>query len=206
MKTQVIMKRPFMGSEISQQSDTSMFSATDLVRVVNRKRIELERPQFNFAQYLKNKSTIEFIEELQKTNERVIIRSRGKGHHTWVHPLLFLDIALTTDPKLKVEVYQWLYDELIKNRNSSGDSYKKMCGYLFDNHGNKQEFPTYIMRVARHIRKSCQVEDWNTATQEQLKLRDKMHENIALLTTALRDNDHAVRLGVQEALKTPVHV
>lgn len=201
MKTQVIMKRPFMGSEISQQSNTSMFSATDLVRVINTKRRELGRPNFNITAYLSRKSTVEFIEELQKNNDKVIIKSRGKGHHTWVHPLLFLDIALLVDPKLKVEVYQWLYDELIKSRNNSGDSYKKMCGYLYDNHGNKHEFPVYIMQVAKHIRRTLNVDDWNTASEEQLKLRDKIHENIALLTTALRDNNQAVRLGIKEALK-----
>ncbi len=201
MKTQVVMKRPFMGGEISQQSKTEMFSATDLTKIINRKRRELEKPAFNMSAYLKTKGSVEFIEELQKESEKVIVRSKGKGTHTWVHPLLFLDIALSANPKLKIEVYKWLYDELIKNRNNSGDSYKKMCGYLFDNHGNKSEFPVYIMKVARFIRTKCMVDNWNSATNEQLKLRDKMHENISLLTTALRDNNQAVRLGIEEALK-----
>jgi hypothetical protein len=34
---------------------------------------------------------------------------------------------------LKIEVYSWLFDKLIKYRNNSGDSYKKMAGALFEN-------------------------------------------------------------------------
>lgn len=40
----------------------------------------------------------------------------------------------------------------------------------------------------------CGVSDWNNATQEQLKLRDRIHENIALLADVLNNNKEAIRL------------
>jgi len=203
MKTKVIMKRSFMGSEISQQSDSGMFSATDLVKIVNKKRLELDKPAFNFSAYLKSKSTLEFIEQLQESEENVIIRSKGKNKHTWVHPFLFIDIALQCDPKLKIKVYSWLYDELIKYRNDSGDSYKKMSGSLYISFNNNREFPKFMIKVANYIKKKMGVEDWNKATEEQLKLRDKIHDNISLLTDVLKDPKQAVRLGVDKALNNP---
>jgi len=45
------------------------------------------------------------------------------------------------------------------------------------------------------------VKDWNTASKEQLKLRDKIHNNISLLSDVLRDNNQAIKIGIKEALK-----
>lgn len=200
MKTEVTLERSFMGSFVRQKSKTELFSATDLVKIANKKRRELDRPMFNFSAYLKLKSTKEFVEELQKENNTVIVKSRGKGSSTWVHPFLFIDIALACDPKFKVEVYRWLYDQLLKYRNDSGDSYKKMVGSLYDKHSNKQSFHKYITKVANYIKTSCNVVDWNKANENQLFLRDKMHENIALLCSVLNSTNEAVRIGVFKAM------
>lgn len=199
MKTEVILKRSFMGGEIRQKSKCAFFNATDLVKIANSKRRDLGKSLFNLAQYLKLKSTCEFIEELHKDNEKVITKSRGRNSTTWVHPLLFIDIALSLDSRFKVEVYKWLYDELLKNRNNSGESYKKMVGAVYDKYTNKQDFHKYIAKVANYIKKECSVNNWDEADEKKLFLRDKMHENIALLTSVLTDTNQAVRLGVLKA-------
>jgi len=199
MKTEVVISRPFMGSEIHQKSKSGMFDATGLVKIANIKRRELGQSIFDLSQFLKLKSTTEFIEELQKENERVIIKGRGSKSTTWVHPLLFIDIALNINPKFKVEVYKWLYDELLKYRNDSGDSYRKMAGAIYEKCDNKGKFHKYITKVANYIKTNCNVEDWNKATQNQLYLRDKMHENISLLCSVLSSSDQAIRIGVLKA-------
>lgn len=201
MKTEVIVSRPFMGHEIKQKSKSGMFDATGLVKIANIKRRELGKSSFNLSQFLKTKSTKEFIEELQKENDRVIVKGRGSKSVTWVHPLLFIDIALNINPSFKIEVYKWLYDELLKHRNNSGESYKKMSGAIFDKYENKAKFHKYIAKVANFIKEKCEVKDWNKATEKQLCLRDRMHENIYLLTSVLNNTDQAVRLGVFNALK-----
>lgn len=201
MKTEVHIERPFMGSIVRQSSKTQMFSATDLIKIANIKRKEIGLSAFNFQQFLNLKGTKEFIEELQKTNERVIMTTRGAQGGTWVHPLLFIDIALALNPKFKVEVYQWLYDELVKSRNNSGESYRKMCGALYEATTNKTTFHKSISKVANIIKKKLNVEDWNKASEEQLKLRDKIHENIALLAGVLRNPNEAVRIGIIKALE-----
>lgn len=201
MKTQVIMKRELFGKEISQQSKSEFFSATDLVKAGNIWRLSNNRDQFNLASWLKTKGTKLFIEELEKNYGKVKINSKGKGDHTWVHPFLFMDLALAISPTLKIEVYQWLYDHLLKYRNDSGETYKKMAGSLYENSTNKTTFPKDITETARVIKLECGVKDWQTATENQLKLRDRMHENISLLSDVLKDNNQAVRLGIIKAKK-----
>jgi hypothetical protein len=125
----------------------------------------------------------------------------SKKSKSWVHPLLFIDIALAISPTLKIEVYEWLYDNLLKFRNDLGDSYKKMTGALFHLTSDKSNFHRYIPKVALQIQSACNVIDWQSATEEQLKLRDRMHENIALLCSVLRNREESVRLGILDAIK-----
>jgi hypothetical protein len=201
MDTQVIMKRSLFNDEIRQQSKTGFFSANDLVKAGNKWRILNNMPFIKLQDYLNLPATKEFIFELENNlNSAVKIASRGRNAITWIHPFLFIDLALTISPKLKIEVYSWLYDELLKYRNNSGDSYKKMCGSLFANCNNKSTFHRGISITAQLIQNACDVKDWQTATEQQLRLRDKIHENIALLCDVLRDNNQAIRIGIDKAL------
>ena len=201
MKTAVLMKRELFGSEIAQNSKTEMFSATDLVRVGNKWRVANDLPMFTMKSWLANKGTKEFIEELEERYGKGNVKksARGKGCHTWFHPLLFIDMALAINPKLKIEVYQWLFDNLIKYRNESGTAYNKMAGVLFNRTTKKTAFPAYIQSVAEKIRLACNVTDWNEASEEQLQMRSKIQNNIALLADVLNNNDEAVRIAILKA-------
>lgn len=204
MKTEVVLKRPFLTGEVSQKSKSGLFNVNDLVNIANQKRRELGKRDFNLSQYLKTKSFLEFINELQnEIPTDVLISKNGKGRNstTWVHPLIFIDIALAVDPKFKISVYQWLYDELLKYRNSSGDSYKKMVGALYERSNDKARFNQLVKEIAVHIKQKLKVDDWNTATEEQLKKRDKIHENIILLSDVLKDVNQVVRIAVDNVLK-----
>jgi len=198
MQTQVVMKRELFGCEIIQQSKTEFFSATELVNAGNKWRLANGFKDFNLSQYLKSSSFVEFKTELENKYGNVISSSRGRLSNTWVHPLLFIDIALALNPKLKIEVYEWLFDNLIKFRNDSGDSYKEMSAAIYIRFANKREFPSYIQKVANYIKTELKVTDWQTATEDQLKKRDIIHNSIRLLCNVLNDTNQAVRLGVKE--------
>jgi hypothetical protein len=193
------MKRELFGQEISQKSKSEFFSATDLVKAGNKWRIINNYELFDIKTWLARKSTKEFIKDLEDQYGRSIIRAKGKGQHTWVHPFLFIDLALSINPKLKIEVYKWLYDSLLMYRNNSGDSYKKMCGALFVNASNKSHYHSEIKEIARKIKTELKVKDWQTATEKQLEMRDRIHENIALLCDVLKHNEDAVRIGIKKA-------
>lgn len=197
MKTEVIMRRELFGKEISQKSQTEFFSATDLVRAGNAWRIANGLQAFEMNDWFNLKSTKEFIKSLEEKYGTVKISGRGRGVHTWIHPFLFIDMALAISPELKIEVYSWLYDHLLKYRNESGDSYKKMSGALYLKHTNKTAFPKYIKVVAERIKQACGVKDWQEAEEKQLKKRDKIHDSISLLCDIL-PIDEAVRIGIEK--------
>ena len=200
MKTEVVMKRALFGSEISQRSGSSFFSATDLERAGNMYRLANGLEPFKMAKWLQNKSTKEFILRLEEEFGEVKISARGRGKHTWVHPFLFIDMALAISPDLKIEVYSWLFDELIRYRNESGDSFKKMAGALYQNSKNKRDFPKEIKIVAKKIKMACRVDDWQKSDEKSLKLRDKIQDNIALLTDVLNNNEQAVKIAILKAV------
>jgi len=200
MKTEVIMKRELFGQQISQSSKSEFFSATDLVKAGNIWRIQNNMPMFNMATWFQNDGVKDFVRSLEERFGSVKINSKGKNSHTWVHPYLFIDMALAISPELKIEVYSWIYDHLLKYRNDSGDSYKKMCGALFNSFSNKAQFPKFIMSVADKIKMGMGILNWEEATEIQLKLRDKIHENVALLADILPCGD-AIRIGIKKALE-----
>ena len=198
MKTEVIMKRELFGQGISQKSQSEFFSATDLVKAGDKWRLANGLKAFNLSQYLKGSKAMEFIAEVESKYSKSVITGRGSKAHTWVHPLIFIDIALAINPKLKVEVYEWLFDQLIKYRNDSGDSYKEMSAALFTRIGNVREFTTIIGKVALLIKESIGVKDWQTATEYQLKQRDNIHISIKLLCRVLTDVRQIVRIAIEE--------
>jgi hypothetical protein len=200
MKTEVIMKREIFGKEISQKSKSEFFSATDLVRAGNIWRITQGLEPFNMIAWLQQKGTKDFILSLEKEFGKIKISGRGRGNHTWVHPFLFIDMALAISPTLKIEVYRWLYDSLLKYRNNSGDSYKKMSGALYLNASNKSTYVKDLKDYAHEIRSACNISSWESANEKQLETRDRIHENIALLCDLI-PNEDAVRIGIKKALE-----
>lgn len=203
MKTEVEMKRILFGHEISQKSKSELLSATDLVKAGNAWRISNGFPEFNFYQWRQSNNTREFIVELEKKYGTAIISGRGRGHHTWVHPFLFLDLALAINPRLKVEVYEWLFDKLLEYRNDSGDSFKEMTGALYNNCSNKSQFSKVMSLLCTMIKEECGIiTDWQHATEEQLLYRDKIHEYISLMCDIFKwNNNEAVRIGLLKAKK-----
>jgi hypothetical protein len=198
MKTEVVMQRQLFGKQIRQKSLDNFFSANDLVGAGNYYRAINGLPIFNLGNYLKNQSTIEFMDEVKSRYGDCIKVKKGRNGETWVHPLVFVDIALAIDPKLKVEVYEWMFDNLIKYRNDSGDSYKEMSAAIFTRHQNIRTFKEYITQVASLIKHSLKVDSWQTATEEQLKKRDLIHNSIKLLSKVLKDPDQIVRVAIDE--------
>ena len=201
MKTEKIMRREFLGREVGQSTSDEFYNATDMVRIGNAFRKSVGRGPFNLSAWLKSGPTVEFIRSLT-SDYGIVVRSKaGRYGGTWVHPLLAIDIALAIDPDLKKAVYSWVYDELIKNRRESCDSYKLMSAELYSNHKNVRNFPDYISGVALQIKKELKVNDWERADEATLMKRNQIHESIAAMARGTRDNDVAVKAGIQFAME-----
>lgn len=194
MITEVEMRRELFGVEILQKSKSEFLSATQLVRAGNKWRREHDMTPFNLSQWMATRTTKDFISELEGRYGKVYTKGRGRNSQTWFHPFLFIDVALAISPTLKIEVYSWLFDHLLKNRNDSGDSYKLMCGALYVRHKNQRSFQDLIKGLALRIQRYCGVQDWQRATEEQLAKRNRIHEDIALLADVMNNNDEAIRI------------
>jgi hypothetical protein len=148
MKTAVIMQRQNMnGLSIRQNSKNQFFNATDLVEAYNLKTGDLKRIQ----NYLDNEATKRFMVALAQAendnnskesnlNNGLIETKRGKYGGTWMHPYLFIDLAMWLSPEFKVTVIRWVYDNLIKLRNEAGDSFKDVNEALFDKYPSLPPF------------------------------------------------------------------
>lgn len=200
MKTnQVLTSRQLLGGIVEQRTKDSFFNLTDIVKIGNAWRRKNDLPDFNFSAYLKSKQTIEFMKILESKYGSPIQKSTKKNEKTWGHPLLFIDLALAISPTLKVEVYEWIMDLLVKYRCSSGDSYTLLCGTLYSYATDKASFSKKMPQIALMIKQECGLspkEEWNNASEEQLKKRERIQTNIIGLCGVLKDPNEAIRLGI----------
>jgi len=188
MKTNQILKRDFMGATIRQQHKTQFFNINDFTKIANEYRKNRGLPAVRFDVYLKSAKTKEFITELMKSENmvEVIKTSRGKNGSTYAHPLIFLDYVMYVSPEFKVKAYKYVYDNLAIFRDNSGDSYKDLTSTIKKYNPNISMFSLQkmIKSVARAIKKYLKVDDWNCASENQLKLRDQIQKNMQLLIIA----------------------
>lgn len=185
MKTQVIMKRQSLNELIKQESKSGYFNAKDIMTWINSFRKENNLSEKSLLSYWQVDQTQDFINELSnhlKIDKKKLKKtSKGRFGGTWIHPYIAIDLAMWGHPKLKVHVIEWVHDNLLKYRNDSGDSFKDMNKALdmSFNIGGRQ---WVYCSVANKVAKACGLDDsenrWQNASEEQLKLRDKIQADV----------------------------
>jgi len=209
MKTAVIMKRELMGIEVRQNHKTKMFNANDLHKVGNEHRKILGLPKKLLAQYFVIEPTQELIKELCLseliTLDEAKKATKGRDGGTWVHPIILVDLAMWYSPKLKVKILKWVIDGLMEARDESGESFKRMNSTLVRAFPKEFENPLSFIRAARAIALACKVTEgadkWQKATEKQLKLRDKIQNNIELIADLCPNAGECIKKSIEKALK-----
>lgn len=143
--------------EVAQRTKDGMFNATAFVKSWNAYAIENELTCKELKDYLELKGTKEFIIALEKEPEFLngdnspYLTSRGKYNGgTWMHPLMFLDLAMWVNPQFKVKVLKFVQDQLIAFRNEAGDAYKQLSGAVAKL-SNKDTMQDNIRTVAKAV-------------------------------------------------------
>lgn len=183
---------------IRQRTKDSFFALNDIVRVINMIRfIELQESEpVRIERYFALDSTKTFIQKIKEKKQcDPYMRARGRGKESWVHPHIFLDILLWANPSFKIEIYDWLFDFLIKYRIDSGDSFNIMKGALHTHSRQKHLFGKAIKAVCKNIKNMIGVEDWNKASEEQLRRRDELQKMIADLAETTQNSKVAIELA-----------
>jgi hypothetical protein len=75
--------------------NSGLISATSFLRSF--------KPDFKIDQWLGSEEVVIVAEELPKPN---IVTKRGRCGGTWLHPILFIELVLKLNPKIKIEVYK----------------------------------------------------------------------------------------------------
>lgn len=187
MKTNVVMIRKMGNFDISQRTKDSMFSATELLSQWNKSIGASGRKGKRVDDFLNLESTKQFLEVL---NEEILntddsrylkthISERGKNGGTWMHPFLFIDFAMWINPKFKLSVIKFVYDQLIQQRNDAGDNYislsasgVKLKGYDFREVAIAMQWIVFN-KTGKNLRQ--------TATEQQLQELNKLQSDLAFL-------------------------
>lgn len=151
MKTNVTIIRKMGNFAVKQRTQDGMFNATELLKQWN----EASGMKKELKDFFENKSTEEFIEALileenLNRGNYPYLKTRGKNGGTWMHPILFIDFAMWLNPKFKVKVLKFVYDELIKHRHEAGDNYLVLTSAL-KKIVQKSFLPVAIQNVAKAI-------------------------------------------------------
>lgn len=200
MKTNVVMEsidRELCGRIVRQRTKDSFMALNDILAIGKLYRLNNNLPEMDFAVYMRTENVKNFLAELEKeTGTKPYIKTT-KSNTGWVHPYFAIKILLHFNPKFEVQVYKWLWDFLIQNRKDSGDSYTKMCGILFRYTTDKLNFGKNIKNANRIIKDLIGVDDWNTATAEQLLKRDRLYNSISDLTRACGNSSAGLNMALR---------
>ncbi len=137
MKTSVTMVRKMGQFDVLQRTKDGYFDANVLLSQWNSKK---NNPERKMVRFLESPKTKEFINEIQTDSPSTEMHDGSvtasylkKGRNTskgktkdevWMHPYLFIDFAMWINPKFKLEVIKFVYDQLIQQRTLAGDNYK----------------------------------------------------------------------------------
>ena len=82
------------------------------------------RDNFPHLELIENQDKVLSVTSDKNELKTVYQTTRGNNGGTFMHPYLFFDFAMWLNPKFKVQVIKFVFDELIELRNDAGDKYK----------------------------------------------------------------------------------
>lgn len=179
MKSNKVMKRKMGSYEVMQRTSDSYFNASSILSQWNSRGNSERR----INKYLSMSKTKDFIHEiemnLQMANmpnadfKAVKVKKGGYTHNgriadeVWMHPFVFLDMCMWIEPKFKVEVIKFVYDNLISLRIDAGDNYvrlmKKVYGFQDCDFGRVAIAMNWVV-FNEHCK---QRRDWSNVEQAQ---------------------------------------
>jgi len=184
-----------------QRTSDGYFSANKLIEqwnVVNHDKKLL-------GNFMKTQGTRDFIIQLQKEGiEKPVIAGKGNNSRsgTWVHPKLFIDLAMWVSVEFKSKVIDYVIDGLIKSRHDAGDYYNEMTKAILetyvDYYGSKPPASIYIDE-ANMLKSLVGAKDRNNMTEEELRQLTYLQKFNAMLIKKRIGKDSRIRQLKQAA-------
>ena len=160
------MTRKMGNLRVIQRTMDGYFNATELVKQWN----EINSSSKELKKYFDNQSTKELIYtivEKENLNGQIspYLKSRGKYGCTWVHPVLFVDLAMWLNASFKYDVIKFVYDEMIRYRNEAGDAYREL-GSAIQKIVPKDFMPKAMQKIGEAL-------NWVVFNQHEKMMRNK---------------------------------
>lgn len=145
MKTEQVLTRKMGEFDVLQRISDSKFNATALLDQWNKsipkdskKRIDkflglsqVKEFMSELEQQIKVDKNTPFDYQLVITTRKKLKNHNGsvKNIH-WMHPYLFIKLAMWLNPRFEVTVIKFVYDQLVDHRHDAGDNYKEFSAAL----------------------------------------------------------------------------
>lgn len=175
-----------MGSFIvNQRTKDAMFNATHLVKQWNSIK---GNPKRDLSKFFESKKVQEFIDELHKDEEFLHTpkvgyvkskASRGKNAGTWMHPYLFIKLAMWINPKFELHVIKFVYDQLIELRLEAGDQYKGFSKAISTLNPTPKDYSTIAKGLNYIVFGEHETGKRNMGSLDQLKELVDLQKNLA---------------------------
>lgn len=154
-----------------QRTSDGYLNATTLVDCWNTHNPDSVK---QLAQFKLLKSTKDFADQLIKEGvKNPIITGRGKNGGTWMHPKMFVDLAMWVSLEFKSMALGWIVDGLIKSRHDAGDYYNEMCAQILESYvafyNQKPPAKIYITEALMVRSLVTDKTDRNEMTEQELK-------------------------------------
>ncbi|RLC86908.1 MAG: hypothetical protein DRJ03_07380 [Chloroflexi bacterium] len=181
-----------------------MFSATDFYRAGHTQQLEKNRtdvPGYFFTKGTKN-WIARVMEVCKLDKDKVHIPGQGRGSHTWVHPLILLDLALYMFPEISYKKHPGLLalltGEITTRRKHTSGGKERAIGALWSNTKNLLHFKSELSGYNNMIHDSFIELYGGNAQEEGLRISyiAAAYSTIPRIAQLLRDNQQIVRAAI----------
>lgn len=209
MKTNQVMTVAFEHGNLSIEHKTSMGNLADVFYIGNKYRILNNKSPANLTLFCKSNSTQEFLDAVAKrlnVDKSTLMYTTGKGKNSRVVANIFLIIyaAEYLSADFHVEVIDtFINSRILTWRDESGDHFKGLNNEIADSAesllgkpAHKGHFITLAKIVNNRIGDQL---DWNNATAEQLKERDRIETGLCSVIKLglVKDWEHLKQIALE---------
>ncbi|AUR89911.1 HNH endonuclease [Vibrio phage 1.134.O._10N.222.52.B8] len=184
---------PEMFGEKIEYNEIGFISLTKFSKSVNADRAINGKSPWNYKAYLQSKTTKKFTSELKERYGEIYIPARGRGQQTWIHPLLFVDLAINAAPSLNVQSYDWMISHITDSYTELSPK-DKMVGALYSRWQNRTTFQSFLESVVSDISSRCKGEV------------DSVYLEVASLCSVMTDPSIAVRVAIARHIEKNTEV
>lgn len=200
MKTDMDLQVTFRLGRLTVPHKTLMVSAKEFFILVNHYRSEAGLPATSFKAWRNTQAAREYVDFLEAQGVEAVKISRGRADSK-MHLKVAIRAAIDLAPAFADEVIEMFMEKKLPLwRDAAGDAYKERSEAIAAAAVpvlGKPAHQGHFRTLADIVRKRCGVENWNSATAEQLQERFRIENSLAQLLrlNVVRDWDHLKELA-----------